>query len=67
MDRGLKQRERLLDAIRAHIVNADITWTHQWRASDVLMWDKHCTVHRRDARVYRVMHHITSVVIGQAK
>ncbi|MFT5175604.1 MAG: taurine dioxygenase [Gammaproteobacteria bacterium] len=59
MDMDVAQSELLLDAIWAHVVDAEITWTHRWRAGDVLMWDNRCTMHRRDAfdsSVRRVMH-----------
>ena len=36
-----------------------LTWSHQWRPSDLVLWDNRCVMHRRDAfdpGTRRVMH-----------
>ena len=36
-----------------------LTWRHQWRVGDLVLWDNRCTMHRRDAfdpAARRVMH-----------
>jgi len=55
----LDESEALLDAIWAHATKPELSWHHQWRVGDVLMWDNRCAMHRRDAfdpATRRVMH-----------
>ncbi len=45
----LDDSNTLLDRIWA-IATADaLTWRHQWRAGDLVLWDNRCVMHRRDA------------------
>jgi taurine dioxygenase len=55
----LEESEALLDALWAHAVKPELTWHHQWRIGDVLVWDNRCVMHRRDAfdpASRRIMH-----------
>ena len=45
---SLAQSERLLDDLWQHATAAELTYSHQWRVGDVLMWDNRTTLHRRD-------------------
>ncbi|MFO0001680.1 MAG: TauD/TfdA dioxygenase family protein, partial [bacterium] len=43
----------------SHATDPSITWHHQWRVGDILIWDNRCTMHRRDAfdpAARRIMH-----------
>jgi taurine dioxygenase len=49
----------LLDEIWAQATRESLTWRHQWRVGDLVLWDNRCTMHRRDAfdpAGRRVMH-----------
>ncbi len=55
----LEESERLLDAIWEIATRPALTWTHRWRAGDLVLWDNRCTMHRRDPfdpAARRVMH-----------
>lgn len=55
----VEESETLLDEIWAHATAPELSWHHQWRVGDVLMWDNRCTMHRRDSfdpASRRVMH-----------
>lgn len=43
------ESEALLDALWAHVLGGDFTWTHRWRVGDMIIWDNRCTMHRRGA------------------
>ena len=55
----LDESNALLDRIW-DVATADaLTWRHQWRAGDLVLWDNRCVMHRRDAfdpGSRRVMH-----------
>ena len=56
---SLEESDQLLDEIWAHATRDAFTWTHQWRAGDLVFWDNRSTMHRRDAfdpAARRVMH-----------
>jgi taurine dioxygenase len=56
---SLDASEALLDEIWAAATRATLTWTHQWRVGDLVLWDNRSTMHRRDAfdpTARRVMH-----------
>jgi taurine dioxygenase len=56
---SLDDSDALLDEIWAHATREPLTWRHQWRAGDLVLWDNRCTMHRRDAfdpAARRVMH-----------
>jgi taurine dioxygenase len=56
---SLDDSNALLDEIWAHATCESLTWRHQWRAGDLVLWDNRCTMHRRDAfdpAARRVMH-----------
>jgi len=58
---SVDESERLLNALWAHATQPALTWHHQWRAGDVVIWDNRCVMHRRqpfDAGARRVMHRI---------
>ena len=55
----LEQSEALLDEIWSYATADALTWYHQWRVGDLVVWDNRCTMHRRnafDASSRRVMH-----------
>ena len=54
-----KESDDLLDALWAHIEQGAHTWTQQWQAGDLVIWDNRCTLHRRgplDPTLRRRMH-----------
>ena len=56
---SLDESGALLDEIWAAVPRDPLTWRHQWRAGDLVLWDNRCTMHRRDAfdpATRRVMH-----------
>jgi taurine dioxygenase len=56
---SLDDSAALLDEIWAQATRDSLTWRHQWRAGDLVLWDNRCTMHRRDAfdpATRRVMH-----------
>ena len=56
---SLNESETLLNAVWAHATQPQLTWHHQWKLGDVLIWDNRCAMHRRDAfdpTARRIMH-----------
>ncbi|NKB58070.1 MAG: TauD/TfdA family dioxygenase [Alphaproteobacteria bacterium] len=58
---GLPEDEgdALLDALWDHINSGLHSWTQQWRAGDLVIWDNRCALHRRnglDPNMRRLMH-----------
>ena len=56
---SLEESNALLDEIWALASHGSLTWRHQWRVGDLVLWDNRCTMHRRDAfdpSARRVMH-----------
>ncbi len=56
---SLDESNALLDRIWAHATADPLTWRHQWRPGDLVLWDNRCVMHRRDAfdpGTRRVMH-----------
>ena len=56
---SLDESNALLDRIWACATAAPLTWSHQWRPGDLVLWDNRCVMHRRDAfdpATRRVMH-----------
>jgi taurine dioxygenase len=56
---SLEDSGALLDEIWALATHESLTWRHQWRVGDLVLWDNRCTMHRRDAfdpAARRVMH-----------
>jgi taurine dioxygenase len=56
---SLDDSNALLDEIWAEATRDSLTWRHQWRVGDLVLWDNRCTMHRRDAfdpAARRVMH-----------
>lgn len=45
----VQDSEELLDALWAHAIRPELTWTQVWKVGDVMMWDNTCTMHKRDA------------------
>ena len=55
----LDESNALLDRIWDAATADALTWRHQWRAGDLVLWDNRCVMHRRDAfdpGARRVMH-----------
>ena len=51
--------EALLDTLWKHATQDFLTWHHQWRAGDVVVWDNRCVMHHRDpfdTGARRIMH-----------
>lgn len=46
---SLEASDLLLDELWMIATSEALTWRHQWRAGDVVMWDNRCVMHRRDA------------------
>jgi len=56
---SLDESNALLDRIWACATADPLTWSHQWRPGDLVLWDNRCVMHRRDAfdaGTRRVMH-----------
>jgi taurine dioxygenase len=56
---SIEASDALLDEIWAAATEDTLTWYHQWRPGDLVMWDNRTTMHRRnafDAGTRRVMH-----------
>jgi taurine dioxygenase len=56
---SLEESGVLPDDLWAHATRESLTWRHQWRVGDLVLWDNRCTMHRRDAfdaSARRVMH-----------
>ena len=56
---SLDESEALLDEIWREATRDQLTWRHQWRVGDLVLWDNRCTMHRRDGfdpASRRVMH-----------
>jgi taurine dioxygenase len=56
---SLEESDALLDEIWSHATRESLTWRHQWRVGDLVLWDNRSTMHRRDAfdpSARRVMH-----------
>jgi taurine dioxygenase len=45
----LAESEALLDELWQYATRDESTWSHAWRAGDLVLWDNRCTMHRRDA------------------
>jgi taurine dioxygenase len=45
----LAESEALLDELWQYVTRDECTWSHAWRAGDLVLWDNRCTMHRRDA------------------
>ena len=55
----IHESNALLDRIWEIATSDSLTWRHQWRVGDVVLWDNRCVMHRRDAfdsGARRVMH-----------
>ncbi|GAC1409734.1 MAG: TauD/TfdA family dioxygenase [Burkholderiaceae bacterium] len=56
---NLAESTALLDALWAHATRSELTFRQEWRLHDLILWDNHCTLHRRDAfdpNTSRIMH-----------
>ena len=53
----------LIDELIAHTTQRQFVYTHRWRASELVMWDNRCTMHRGtdfdDLRYVRDMRRVT--------
>jgi taurine dioxygenase len=53
------ESDEILDQIWTAATTDALTWRHQWRTGDLVIWDNRCVMHRRDAfdpGTRRVMH-----------
>lgn len=58
---GRAESEALLDELWRHATQPEMTWFHEWRSGDVLVWDNRCVLHRRepfDPDARRVLHRV---------
>jgi taurine dioxygenase len=46
---SLDESNALLDRIWELATADPLTWSHQWRVGDLVLWDNRCVMHRRDA------------------
>ena len=44
----LAQSEALLDELWRFVDRPQFAWEQVWRVGDLVLWDNHCTMHRRD-------------------
>ncbi len=49
MGMEVAESEALLDALWAHVLGGNFTWTQHWRVGDLMIWDNRCTMHQRGA------------------
>jgi taurine dioxygenase len=55
------ESDALLDELWAHATRPALTWFHEWRPGDVLMWDNRCAMHYRepfDEQARRTLHRV---------
>ena len=55
----LVESEDLLDALWAHVSQSKYVFTQVWQPYDLMLWDNHATIHRRDSfdsKTRRLMH-----------
>jgi taurine dioxygenase len=45
----LSESEALLDELWSYASGDEVSWGHEWRTGDLVLWDNRCTMHRRDA------------------
>ena len=45
MGMEVAESEALLDTLWEHATQDFLTWHHQWRAGDVVVWDNRCVMH----------------------
>ena len=56
---ALADSEALLDELWSYATRDELTWSHQWKPGDLVLWDNRCTMHRRDAfdpSLRRILH-----------
>lgn len=56
---ALGDSEALLDELWSYATRDELTWSHQWKPADLVLWDNRCTMHRRDAfdpSLRRILH-----------
>ena len=56
-----EESEALLDDLWSHANSPELTWSHQWTAGDVVLWDNRAAMHRRephDPRFPRILHRV---------
>lgn len=46
---SLEDSEALLNELWAHCTRPEFTYEHRWLKGDVVVWDNHATLHKRDA------------------
>lgn len=58
---SVEESEEILDTLWRHATQPGFTWSHQWRAGDIVLWDNRCVMHHRDpfdATARRIMHRV---------
>lgn len=45
---SIEESEELLDTLWRHATQEFLTWHHEWKVGDVVIWDNRCAMHRRD-------------------
>ena len=53
--------EALLNTLWRHASASSLTWSHQWTAGDLILWDNRAAMHRRephDPRFPRILHRV---------
>ena len=61
MDMPRDRSDALLEQLWQHATGPALTWTHNWRRGDLVMWDNRCVMHRRepfDPATRRLMHRV---------
>ena len=56
---ALADSEALLDELWSYATRDELTWSHQWKPGDLVLWDNRCTMHRRDSfdpSLRRILH-----------
>jgi taurine dioxygenase len=66
---SVDESNALLDEIWTQSTRDSLTWRHQWRLGDLVLWDNRCTMHRRDAfdPSTRRMMHRTQIKAGRSR
>jgi taurine dioxygenase len=57
----VEESEKLLNELWVHATQPEISWFHEWRAGDLVMWDNRCVMHRRepfDPSARRMLHRV---------
>ena len=56
---SVDESNQLLDEVWSHATDLEWTWHNEWEVGDLVMWQNHLVMHRRDAfdgSTRRIMH-----------